>query len=547
MSEKILKKRKIADEQLPLSFHEIRSVIESGDSVKLKKIIKEGRIDDINMLNYHSYPYLTLLSVACRSGFIDCAEVLLNNGANVNFLDYQNCNPVLKSMLTSGSVDMIQFIIARGLIVDDKTLLNSLLDREIASKTVITEILIGLIKDVNYSPVETYNREQSSFLYYVSVVGNLSAVQALLERGATQLAAALRGASAGGHIELVKLLLHEAKSNKMISKEGMKDALFEACRYYHLAIVRLLFEYDADPEGSTPGYSEAEATPDSWITREAIKHALAVAAYRRDCKAASSGSQLAVMKMLIEQGVDADALNAALCRAVTCDVVEVVELLIDSGADVNVIGSRELYNSRQNPLLIACRDGHPLVVRLLLARGANPNRQGVPSPLLSAINRPAGPIETIQLLLEYGADLYDRRATPPLQAALRRPDVLRLLLERGADPNLPFNDGNTALLEVLERGHTTSLDAFAILLQHEADPNLAKPRTGETPLMLVATSCRVEYVKLLLEYGADVTQTNTTGQTVLDMLGRTRKYSEVVALCTSYLDTNRPGEKHVLK
>ena len=542
MSEQVSKKRKQSVKALPLSFDEIRSIIQIGDSTKLKELIKDGRIDDINKISYNTSPYQTLLSIACRSGSIDCAEILLNNGANVNFVDSQNCNPVLKSMLASGNVDLIRFIIARGLTLDDKTLLNSLCDREVAANTVITEILIGLIKDVNYSFGDIYNRGRSSFLYNVSIAGNVSATRNLLARGATQLSSALSGACTFGRVEVVKLLLDKVKGkvDRTVINEELNDALFEASRHGQLAVVQLVFEYNSDSEGSKAlGHCEAKTKPD-WVTRQAMKNALEAASY--------PGDHIAVIKFLNEHGADVGALNAAFCRAASGSSVEVVELLIDSGADVNVIQPREYHNEDQNPLIVACRNDRTSTVRLLLARGADPNDRRVRSPLVAAIKRRYGPLEVIQLLLQHGADPnYRRDTTPPLKAALQRPDVLRALLEHGANANLPFADGKTALLEVLEHAHTTSLDAFTFLLQNDADPNLAKARTGQTPLMVAATACRVEYVKLLLEYGADVTQVNTAGQTVLDLLGRTRKYSEVVALCTSYVESNRPGEKHVLK
>ena len=553
MSEKTSVMHKKSRRGLP--FHEIRSIITSGDSAKLKEIIKEGRIDDINMTSSNFSPVESLLSFACQSGFIDCAEVLLENGADVNFCDYKNNNPVLESSVLSGSADIIKLLITRGIIYDDFFLLKLFRGRRIAADTDIADILVDLIEDVNYSE-EHHLREPSSFLYYSCIAGNLSATQSLIHRGATQLPSALRGACAYGHIEVVKLILYEAKgkADRLMTDEGLKDALVEASRCGHLAIVQLLFEYgDGGSDVLDCGVrSEGKAKLGGWITGDAMKRVL-VAASGHGAKKLMTGGRcgdghMDIMKMLIEHGVDADALNAALWRAVYYDSVEVVELLIDSGADISAVTAGGARGVLGNALTIACKHGYPPIVRLLLVRGADPNQQGVPSPLLNVISRYSHGVEIIQLLLEYGADPNDTRTvTSPLKVALQRLEALQALLEYGANPNILFSDGSTALLEVLEQFHGKRLDAFTLLLQHDADPNFAKAHTGETPLMVAATAIRVEYVKLLLEYGADVTQTNTAGQTVLDMLGRTRKYSEVVDLCTSYVETNRPGEKHVLK
>ena len=65
--------------------------------------------------------------------------------------------------------------------------------------------------------------------------------------------------------------------------------------------------------------------------------------------------------------------------------------------------------------------------------------------------------------------------------------------------------------------------------------------------MIAALGPHVDLVKLLLEHGAVVTQVNREGKSVLDLLGRTRNYGEVVELCTHNIDSNKPGAKLVLK
>ena len=52
--------------------------------------------------------------------------------------------------------------------------------------------------------------------------------------------------------------------------------------------------------------------------------------------------------------------------------------------------------------------------------------------------------------------------------------------------------------------------------------------------MIAALANRIEYVRLLLEHGADVSQVNEEGKSVLDMLSD-EKYSEVLELCTQYV------------
>ena len=131
--------------------------------------------------------------------------------------------------------------------------------------------------------------------------------------------------------------------------------------------------------------------------------------------------------------------------------------------------------------------------------------------------------------------------------ALYNPDLVILVLEGGADPNSHFSDGSTALLDVMKTNRSNALDVLTLLLQHGAEPNLAHAHTAETPLMAAALARHVNLVKLLLEYGADVTQVNSESKSVLDMLGRFSINAGVVELCLQYVDTNRPNAKPLLK
>ena len=157
--------------------------------------------------------------------------------------------------------------------------------------------------------------------------------------------------------------------------------------------------------------------------------------------------------------------------------------------------------------------------------------------------------EMVCLFLDRGADpnALDFRGNLPLKVALSRPEILRVLLEHGADPNRRFPNGSIPLQDLVHYKQDSYMQAMAVLLELGADPNLALEATGRTVLMRAALELRADLVKLLLEYGADVTQVDREGKSELDMLGRTRKYSKVVELCTQFIDSNKPGAKLLLK
>ena len=86
-------------------------------------------------------------------------------------------------------------------------------------------------------------------------------------------------------------------------------------------------------------------------------------------------------------------------------------------------------------------------------------------------------------------------------------EIVKLLLENGADINLKENDGLTALMVTCRYSNTDSnIETVKLLLENGADPNL-KNNGGMTALMCSCvntnTDSNIETVQLLLLYGAD--------------------------------------------
>jgi len=111
----------------------------------------------------------------------------------------------------------------------------------------------------------------------------------------------------------------------------------------------------------------------------------------------------------------------------------------------------------------------------------------------------------IRHLLANGADINaktERERTPLSLAAAMRFDMapLKLLLEKGANPNIASINGQTPLMFAARAGN---LEAMELLLAKKADP-LAVDGNGAVALMGAAASRNAEAVKLLLEHGAGV-------------------------------------------
>ena len=220
------------------------------------------------------------------------------------------------------------------------------------------------------------------------------------------------------------------------------------------------------------------------------------------------------VELLIEKGADVNAANkadaTALIRAATD--YEKSRLLLATGANVQV--RTALGNT---PLILAARrDGNSRTVQLLLERGANAtehNDAGI-SPVLSGAA--SGDLGTVQLLLNAGAKADDfpksnkaSAADPapsmrtPLMWAAYHNDVsmVRLLLERGADPNQSTYFGSP----LSQACWSDSFEAAELLIAQGANVNARDAVANFTPLHWAAgtETPHPHLVKLLLANGAD--------------------------------------------
>ena len=93
-------------------------------------------------------------------------------------------------------------------------------------------------------------------------------------------------------------------------------------------------------------------------------------------------------------------------------------------------------------------------------------------------------------------------------ASYGKPEIMSLLLSRGADVDATDPEGRTAVYQLLNHwGQHRSLPALRVLLSHGADVNLAKTaRTlfaGRSPLMNATSVEGPDIIRLLLRAGAD--------------------------------------------
>jgi hypothetical protein len=182
------------------------------------------------------------------------------------------------------------------------------------------------------------------------------------------------------------------------------------------------------------------------------------------------------------------------------------------------------------------------------APGSQSNTTGkhVASALDRALVRAAadGDISGIDELLRAGANVNCTIdvgiVSSPLISAARegRLDAVRLLLDRGADPNLAAPIDGIALIHAAAEGH---VDIVSLLLDRGASIDQTTP-WDETALIRASGNGHLEVVKLLVARGADV---NARAQAVAVTIGNipmTKKAVKKDGTTQRADDTPKQGE-----
>lgn len=141
---------------------------------------------------------------------------------------------------------------------------------------------------------------------------------------------------------------------------------------------------------------------------------------------------------------------------------EMVRRLVEAGADVNVISSREA----QSTLQCACRGGMLWFVQYLLENGADPNYKDNDeerSALHYALEAQRNATAIIDLLLQYGADKNSLYTFYRYDNAFERAGTLEAvekLIEMGFDINMLNGHKYPALFKIAEYGSVKMFEAF---------------------------------------------------------------------------------------
>jgi ankyrin repeat protein len=243
------------------------------------------------------------------------------------------------------------------------------------------------------------------------------------------------------------------------------------------------------------------------------------------------------VKLLLDHNANPNHQNqsgiSALMLASEQGFFDCVKNLCNGGANVELAPSGKtalsMNLSGQTPLFCAAKEGHLDIVRYLLDRGANPNATNHYGVSVLWIPCQRGLIRIVELLLERGADpeiapsgseAEERSISgwTPLYAAIksRQYPVVKLLLNKGANPNAITSLGSTPFLLASEIG---DLEVIKCFVEHGADLDYSPSGkeadelniTGQTALFMATLKEQNDVVQYLIEKGSKVNVKNRYG------------------------------------
>lgn len=368
------------------------------------------------------------------------------------------------------------------------------------------------------------NRVGATPMLAAATNGNAEILAALLAHGANpngKVSATgdtpLMIAAKTGIVAAVKVLLDHGADVNASEDWGKTTPLMWAVAENHIEVTKLLIGKGADIEARSvfvpPGTGRGfEGTLPRQRRPEEVGPVAFASGEMTALLLASRDGRLGALKVLVEAGAKINAIAAdgknGLGLALFNGNYAAADYLIDQGADVNqgdaqhfsplfwAVDRRNMETAPNFPWIVT---EDPLqLIKKLLVKGANPNHVVNNTP--RARMRGGSPrivFATAIMRAAFSADM----------------ELVQLLLEHGADPNIKSSDNETTLAAAAglgwvggfhkDRSITDRLEILKIMVAKGGDVNW-QDNYGISPLMAAANLGDLPIIQYLIDQGADL-------------------------------------------
>lgn len=324
----------------------------------------------------------------------------------------------------------------------------------------------------------------------------------------------LMAASISGYKEAVELLISngadvnaKVNSNCQNVLDRSCTALIYASREGYKEIVELLIQNGADIDAK------------DFIGMNSLIHAI-------------NAKNIEIAKLLIEKGINIHSEDIFSNTAIVDAQKEIVELLIEKGAKYNLFdlikigdfkkvkelinqGDENFYNDNGTQALMSAIHKEEIeIIEFLIEKGAD-------------INYKCESLGETQLMILSNLTLATSSSS-------KQKEIAQLLINKGAYLNVKSNIGMTALMCAAGSGQ---IEVAELLINSQADIH-SQDAQGWTALMYSAFNSQVKILKLLIENGADINVKDKNGNTALT-LAKEKGYKKIVDILKNHSKNER--------
>ncbi len=512
--------------------------------------------------------YIKFHRLEAEKQFLDASDQILRGNRTKEYdtiiatllsgINFTLKNKILIDASKNGNMEIVKLVLSSGPI--DDFYANAALSYAAKKGAIeIVQLLLDTDADVN-----AISDDGDTALMRASKKGNREIVELLLNSGADINAISDNGntalimAAKSGQREIVEVLLNNGASNGSTNKVG-STALIVAAMNGHKEAIKLLLDNNADINAKDHYRCTALTYASRNGDKEIVKLLLDFGAdghapIRKLIKAALLGKK-EKGKRVLEKWVGIDENDSIISnfieekRLLTSipeaksvqDILKQLDRLsqVDSRLEATIETEAFIADLAKGYCRLHLQQADRELadaLELIINRAQRAKENKILAFIADSIERVIiiANEHKIATFLAYGIPFFNKNSNLVGLALVRaahenNSQIVRFLLERGADVNATSNYAGTALMSASEEGH---LAVVRLLIEHGADVN-ARDRFGSTALMFASINGYYTIAKLLLGAGADINARDNDGYAALTYASR-NGHKEVVEILLDF-------------